>query len=101
MSADRIKEYMTTLCRSDYCDPTEIMRTYCDFAKYVVANPDQIATMPAWRIAIRKKAQQILNLDAHGRRLIHDGYDLKAIQTSKFLLWYLDQALPLNEKYVA
>ncbi len=91
---------MTTLCREDFCDPTEIMKTYCEFAAYVMANPDHVAATPAWRIALRQKAEQIRHLDERGRRLIHDGYAAKAMAISEIFLKYIDDILPLNHKYV-
>ena len=101
MSVERINEFMARLCRDDYCNPTEIMRTYCDMAAYVMANPDHLATTPDWRRALHEKATQLLNIDGHMRRLIHDGYDAKAMEISRIFLFYLDHVLPLNEKYIA
>lgn len=97
---ERINEYMARLCRHDYCDPTEIMRTYCDLAAYVMANPDHLAGSPDWRRALHQNAMQLVNLDTHMRRLIHDGYDVKAMEISRIFLFYLEHVLPRNEKYI-
>lgn len=101
MSLDRIKEYMTKLCRDDFCDPTEIMKTYCEFAAYIMANPDHVAATPAWRTALRQKATELRHLDGHMRRLVRDGYDVKAMKISEIFLRYIDEFLPLNHNYVA
>jgi hypothetical protein len=97
MSLAKIYNYIDRLCKPGET-PNNILVAFTDFANYMMANPQILASTPVLREEMRRKAYEVHAIPTVMNP--HDqGIAIEAADTAAVFLRFLFYVLPLNEEY--